>query len=286
MIEPIRINDNLIYFYWGRYPSHANMDMCLGGGCHVIHHSSEAIVVDTMGMPGQAEWLRQHLERELGISRFAVVNTHWHGDHIGGNHVFADGPIYGHRRTRELMLRDRTRLETGDGDGHPPIKVTPPTVTFDGRLDLWLGDQKIELHEFAIHEQGHIAVLLPAQKTLIAGDMLEDPVCILRFNFAPPAVQLAEFERMLELDVAHIYATHCNPATVKAGGYDKAFIRHMRDYMARMVREAGQAGFDSRPASDFISDALATGELTWWAPYTAVHARNRATVEVLHQPAP
>ena len=72
-----------------------------------------------MGMPGQAEWLRQYLERELGISRFAVVNTHWHRDHIGGNHVFADGPIYGHRRTRELMLRDRTRLETGDGDGHP-----------------------------------------------------------------------------------------------------------------------------------------------------------------------
>ena len=58
MIEPIRINDNLIYFYWGRHPSHANMDMRLGGGCHVIHHSSEAIVVDTMGMPGQAEWLR------------------------------------------------------------------------------------------------------------------------------------------------------------------------------------------------------------------------------------
>ena len=27
MIEPIRINDNLIYFYWGRHPSHANMDM-------------------------------------------------------------------------------------------------------------------------------------------------------------------------------------------------------------------------------------------------------------------
>ena len=51
MIEPIRINDNLIYFYWGRHPSHANMDMRLGGGCHVIHHSSEAIVVDTMGIP-------------------------------------------------------------------------------------------------------------------------------------------------------------------------------------------------------------------------------------------
>ena len=34
MIEPIRINDNLIYFYWGRHPSHANMDMRLGGGCH------------------------------------------------------------------------------------------------------------------------------------------------------------------------------------------------------------------------------------------------------------
>jgi cyclase len=40
-----------------------------------------------------------------------TVNSHWHLDHILGNQVFAERPIYASRRTIEILLEKRAELE-------------------------------------------------------------------------------------------------------------------------------------------------------------------------------
>ena len=55
------------------------------------------VVVDTFGVPEVDSQLRQAIARELGRSDFTyLINTHEHGDHTGGNAVYADCTIVGH----------------------------------------------------------------------------------------------------------------------------------------------------------------------------------------------
>ena len=277
-IEPIRVGEHVTWFYWGRHPEHANLDMRLGGGSHAIHRGRSALMVDTMNLPGQAEWVKEYLRSERGVERFQVVNTHWHLDHVAGNHLFAEDLIVAHAETRRILLEKREGLEKGLWDGYPPIRVVLPNLTFEGRLDLYVEDLKVELHEFRIHERGHLSVYLPGERLLLAADMLEDPLWIFDFSFAPPEQQLAEYDRMLSLDPERILATHCSTSIVKAGGYDRRFIRNNADYLRRMLADAGHADFTSRPAAHYIGDALAAGELEWWEPYAEVHEANRLTI--------
>ncbi len=266
-IEPVPVTDNLIYFYWGRDLNHEIGDMRAGGGNHVLFAAGEAMVIDTMGTPEQALWIRDYMVREHGIERFSVINTHFHNDHTGGNAAFEDCPIVGHRLTREKMLE---RAVSDDSRIY-----VPPTVTFEDRIDLYLRDRRVELHTFEIHVPGHIVVYLPDEKLMVAGDLVEDPLPVLRFEDIGPDVQLAEFERVLAMPIDRIVATHCHLDSIRAGGYDKKFIVHMRQYIQRMLADAGQQS-DRLPGTgeDYIAEALSRGELSWWPVYKNVHARN------------
>jgi len=273
-IEVVDINDHLVHFYWGRHPDHYELDMRLGGGTHAIYKGDSAIIVDTMDLPGQAEWVLKHLQEKYGIKNFMVVNTHWHLDHITGNHLYQNGPIIGHTDTRNIILANKDAIEAGTLWGPPAFPAVPPNVTFQGRLDLWLEDLKLELHEFKIHCAGHLAVYLPGDKILLAADMLEDPIWIFELNFATSETQLAEFDRMLAMDIDRIYSSHCTLDTVKAGGYDKHFIKNNANYLKRMMADAHNSDFGIKTGQAYIDDALAAGELTWWEPYSEIHARN------------
>ncbi len=73
---------------------------------HVIDHPDARILVDT-GMtdlhPAVVEALNPRLyplsQQDFDLASIdIVVNTHLHADHCGGNHLFADKPIYVQRR--------------------------------------------------------------------------------------------------------------------------------------------------------------------------------------------
>ncbi len=278
-IEVVEINDHILYFYWGRHIDHYEMDMRLGGGTHAIYKGDSAIIVDTMDLPGQGEWVKNYLQTNCAITNFAVVNTHWHLDHIAGNHLYKNGSIIGHTDTRKIILANKDAIEAGTLWGPPAFPAVPPNVTFKGRSDLWLEDLKVELHEFAIHCEGHLGVYLPDDKILLAADMLEDPIWIFDLDFATPETQLAEFERMMAMDIERIYSSHCNLDTVKAGGYDKRFIKNNANYLKRMIADANNSDFCTKTAHVYIEDALGAGELTWWEPYAEIHARNMDTIK-------
>lgn len=157
----------------------------------------------------------------------------------------------------------------------------PPNLTFEGRLDLWLDDQKVELHEFLVHEKGHIGVNIPGDKIFIAADILEDPIWFFEFDFASPETQLAELERLMSMDIERILPSHGSLDIIKAGGYDKKLIKNNADYLRSMMGDADNPDFLKKSARDYIGDALESGELNWWEPYARVHELNQGTIKRL-----
>ena len=270
-MDVTRINDYLTYFYSGWYPDHKEFDLRLGGGGYVMHEGAHAIVFDTFGLPGQGKWVKDYMISTHGIERFTVVNTHWHSDHVGGNHLYKNDTIVGHSLTRDIMA------EHNDD----PLMSTPPNLTFEGRMDLWLGDIKIELHEFKIHALGHFGIYLPGDKIFMAADLLEDPICIFDFDHMDPELQLAEFDRMMAMDLDCNLTTYCTLEVVKSGGYDKSFIANMAGYMRAMLKDGASPDFGEKPAQSYIPDAFKSGELGWWHPYAEVHAMNVDAIKKL-----
>ncbi len=69
------------------------------------------VVFDTSMTPQAAAELRAAAETQGDLT--AVINSHWHPDHVRGNQVFSDVPIYGTETTRQLVATNAVaRLHT------------------------------------------------------------------------------------------------------------------------------------------------------------------------------
>ncbi|HTW77114.1 MAG TPA: MBL fold metallo-hydrolase [Thermoplasmata archaeon] len=168
------------------------------------------MVFDAGLTPGAAAHLAAASVRTLGRPPTMVVDSHWHLDHSLGNSAFPRVPIWGTRRTREILLeqkdtlaaeltearlrqdlaeleRRRRSLRSKDAradidlfiqmnkvmiEAAGSLRTVPPDQTFESRLDL-PGDRGAELRSFgAGHTDADAILLLPAEKILFAGDLV------------------------------------------------------------------------------------------------------------------
>jgi cyclase len=73
----------------------------------IIDLGDHTLVFDTFMTPAAARDLRQAAENLTGRPAHAVINSHYHNDHIWGNQVFsADVDIISTTRTRELITKE------------------------------------------------------------------------------------------------------------------------------------------------------------------------------------
>lgn len=105
-----------------------------------------------------------------------LVNTHHHGDHTNGNCLFTDAVVVGHRNCRE-GVRNQTigRLEAVFGEvDWGDLTIRAPSLVFDNRLDLYVGDRLVELHFIGTpaHTTGDVVAWLPAERVLFPGDLV------------------------------------------------------------------------------------------------------------------
>jgi cyclase len=198
----------------------------------------------------------------------AAMNTHGNGDHCFGNELLPrSAEIYATTgAAAELksappqlvnMLKQTDELGpelaayirrifgpfTFDG-----IELRLPSTTFDGRLDLTVGDRAVQFIEVGpAHTDGDAIVHVPDAGVVFTGDIL--------FIGGTPIVWagpfsnwLAACDRILDLGATTLVPGH-GPVTDASGVHDiKRYLTHVHDE----ARKRFDAGMDAAQAADDI----------------------------------
>jgi cyclase len=108
-------------------------------------------------------------EHGMGKLRF-VLNTHWHGDHTGGNAVFGlQAPILAHTNVRKRL--STTQKAMGKAVDPSP-KEALPILTYDEGISLHLNGEEIRAtHYENCHTDSDTVVLFVGSNVLHMGDL-------------------------------------------------------------------------------------------------------------------
>jgi glyoxylase-like metal-dependent hydrolase (beta-lactamase superfamily II) len=144
-----------------------------GGNVTVIGGDNGVIMVDTQFAP-MHDKLKAAIAQATPQPVKYVVNTHLHGDHTGGNALFAaDGAaIVGHAQLKRSMAQGTTNALTGAKTPPAPAAALP-TRTYDDRMYLQVGGRNVQLiHVPRAHTGGDTIVWIPDAHVLATGDII------------------------------------------------------------------------------------------------------------------
>ena len=249
--------------------------LSLGIASYAIVEGDEALVYDTHISVEHAKFVRATLEA-LGASKFTVVLSHWHLDHVAGTAAFADCEIIANRRTAAHLASRKAAIEAGTLEGPPAIDpLILPTKLFDGHLSLKIGSRAVELIELNIHSDDATVLWLPGEKILLAGDTLEDTVTYVGEpeNFDR---HLEDLQRLAALDPTSILPNHGDPDIIAAGGYASTLIAATGDYIRALQQAAREPAMRERTLREFVAPQIEAGWIRYFAPYEDVHRNNVA----------
>jgi glyoxylase-like metal-dependent hydrolase (beta-lactamase superfamily II) len=285
-LRVLRPAPGVLAFYDGRVPGYRFAPrpnwidegaLGLGTACFAVVDGTDALVYDTHTTPEHGREVRAALEAE-GVSRFTVLLSHWHLDHVAGNTAFADCEILATARTAELLERHRQAIEAGAHEGPPGVcPLLLPTRTFEGRTELRAGDRVLEAIPVNIHSDDAAVLWDPEAGLLLAGDTVEDTVTYVEEpeNFEE---HLRDLGRLFELEPERILPSHGDPDVIADGGYGPGLIATTQDYIRLLQRMPAEPELRELPLPDLLASQLAAGDLRYFEPYERVHRENVQTV--------
>ena len=228
-----------------------------------------SLLVDTLF---DLELTRDMLEAMRGVTERhpidAAMNTHGNGDHCFGNELLPETTaVYATSAAAAEMRATPPELVNAlkHADARGPeltayirrifgpfrfedVELRPPTDTFDGRLDLTIGDRAVHFLEVGpAHTDGDAIVHVPDAGVVFTGDIL--------FVEGTPIVWAGPFsnwlgacDRILALDAPTLVPGH-GPVTDASGVHDvKRYLTYVRDE----ARARFDAGMDAEQAADDI----------------------------------
>lgn len=181
------------------------------GLCYLICGETKALLVDTgLGYPSLRETVAS-----LTTLPVAVVNTHAHVDHIGGNYMFDE--IWFHEKDKEVFNKhiDPKHTFAMLTEGMPSIikpliklitkkmLVVDPSGNykyFDDNSVFDLGGRIIEIIPTPGHTPGSVCFLDRESRMLFSGDTLCEQGVLLHFEeCSPPETFLESIKRIAAL---------------------------------------------------------------------------------------
>lgn len=132
-----------------------------GGNIGILATKSGLLLVDNQFAP-LAKKIEKAMASLSNNKLEYIVNTHFHGDHTGGNNYFShQAPIFAHHNVRERLTNNSAQE-----------KVALPVVTYEQGVNIYLSDETIKLSHFpAAHTDGDTVVYFKSANVLHTGDL-------------------------------------------------------------------------------------------------------------------
>ncbi|MDY6843204.1 MAG: MBL fold metallo-hydrolase [Thermodesulfobacteriota bacterium] len=243
----------------------------------LIVDGEKSLLIDTLfDLASTQEMLDAMRKKENAATSInTLVITHGNGDHYYGNELVKGAEIIASKacakemaETSPQMMAHILKAAPDMGDvgiffaqcfgqfTFDDISPIPPTLTFEGYLDITVGNKKVQLIEVGpAHTQGDVIVYIPDDRIVFAGDILfigGTPIMWV----GPVGNWIQACDLMLEMDVETFVPGH-GPITDKKG------VRAVKEYWEYVYTEAKKR-FDAGLSVDEASDDISLGEYAFW----------------------
>ncbi len=143
-----------------------------GCDCFLLAGKDEAVMIDT-GISTLD--IREYAQRLCNLPVHAVINTHSHFDHTGGNGFFDKVYI-----TKAASASAKNTIGCGDPADYPLDYEF--TYIDDGEI-LTFGGRQLQIFVLDCHSQGNIAILDKKKRLLFSGDEIDSGQVLLLPGF-------------------------------------------------------------------------------------------------------
>ena len=148
----------------------------------VIIGDDSVMIVDAQATPRLAGLVVEHIRKVTDKPIKYVVLTHYHAVRVLGASAYGAQQVISSEKARSMVA------ERGNEDwaselgrfprlfeGHEAIPgLTWPTLTFEGKLTLYLGKRRVDLmHLGRAHTAGDIVAWVPDERVMFTGDIVE-----------------------------------------------------------------------------------------------------------------
>jgi glyoxylase-like metal-dependent hydrolase (beta-lactamase superfamily II) len=232
----------------------------------LISDGEEALLVDTLyDLPLTQRMLDAMADATPAAREIdTLVNTHANGDHCFGNELVGDARIISSTATAaewdevppavmSAMLKGADEMGPAgeflkrafgayEFDG---LRPTPPNQTFDGQLDLQVGDRRVELIEVGpAHTRGDVIIHVPSSRTIFTGDILFIEGTPIMWA-GPVANWIDACEKIVALEPEVVVPGHGPLTDVKGALAVRDYLVYVRDE----ARKRFDAGLSAREAA-------------------------------------
>ncbi len=245
----------------------------------LITDGEESLLVDTLF---DLELTREMLASMRAAAPIAtasfdtLVNTHANGDHCHGNELVTGAEIIASTASAQEMNElppealaafvDMAREMGPAGEyflhcfgqfNFNGITFTPPTKTFNGEMQVAVGDKLVQLIEVGpAHTRGDVLAYCPADKTVFTGDILFIEGTPIMWQ-GPVANWIAACQRIEAMDVDTIVPGH-GPLCDKSG------VVAVRQYL-EFVRDEARTRFDAGLTAWQAARDIELGQYSAWS---------------------
>jgi glyoxylase-like metal-dependent hydrolase (beta-lactamase superfamily II) len=263
-------------------------DVGLDGNSVAIVSDEGVLVFDANGTPAASAAVLTELRKRTDKPVRFVVYSHWHWDHWYGaetyTRAFPDVRVIAHEKARALMLGPAIEFNRPGLEQQLPAYVASlekkaeadpssrrlaeedrffleqkrhanlvlPNVTYSDRLTLHLAGREIQvLHYDRAVTPGDTLLFLPAEKIVISGDLLVNPISFALSSY--PSGWLRFLERVEALAPSIIIPGHGKPL------HDLTLLRAHMQAMRIMLAAGADArtrGLDADQAKDEVLPKL------------------------------
>lgn len=149
----------------------------------IIIGDDAVLVADTQATPAMAADVIRCIRDVTDKPIKYVVLTHYHAVRVLGASAYQPQQIIASQDTYDLIVERGEADKASEIGRFPrlfrnvetvPTGLTWPTMTFTGKMTLWLGKLEVQLLQLGRgHTKGDIVVWLPSEQTMLSGDLVE-----------------------------------------------------------------------------------------------------------------